>query len=431
LPRDDGDGTTSLAPFNIITTWYWAYGEDAEPVALADLRAAYFEGETYHPDVLAAFDQNGDGDLDRTELSIDTDAKEALITRRLEALGLSSPHIAAKIETYPINHSVTHGEFATRDCRTCHGADSRLAQPFELAGNIPGGGLPDFDTDPIIQTGDIIAGQDGSLLFESNVGAEGAQTYIFGYSRSQTIDLVGALAFLGTVLGATAHGGMRYIAARRRVRREPEFREVYMYTVYERLWHWLQTAVILLLVFTGLVIHRPNIFSIFSFRWVVLVHNVMAAILVVNAALAAFYHLASGEIKQFLPRPRGFFNQAIEQALFYARGIFKDEEHPFEKTPQRKLNPLQQVTYLAILNVLLPAQVITGALMWGVQRWPDIAARLGGLPFLAPLHTLVAWLFASFIVMHVYLTTTGHKPMAAIRGMMMGWDQVEAHAGTD
>jgi thiosulfate reductase cytochrome b subunit len=164
---------------------------------------------------------------------------------------------------------------------------------------------------------------------------------------------------------------------------------------------------------------------------VVLVHNVMAAILVVNAALAAFYHLASGEIKQFLPRPRGFFNQAIEQALFYARGIFKDEHHPFEKTPQRKLNPLQQVTYLVILNVLLPAQVITGAMMWGVQRWPDVAATLGGLPLLAPLHTLVAWLFASFIVMHVYLTTTGHKPMAAIRGMMMGWDQVEAHAGTD
>ncbi len=110
------------------------------------------------------------------------------------------------------------------------------------------------------------------------------------------------------------------------------------------------------------------------------VHNVLAAILVINAALSLFYHLASGEIQQFLPRPRGFFDQAIEQTLFYLRGIFKGEEHPFEKTQDRKLNPLQQMTYFGILNVLLPLQIITGILMWGVQRWPEVAARLGGLP---------------------------------------------------
>ena len=57
--------------------------------------------------------------------------------------------------------------------------------------------------------------------------------------------------------------------------------------------------------------------------------------------------------------------------------------------------------------MLLPLQIITGALMWGVQQWPQAAAWSGGLPFLAPFHSLVAWLFASFIVAHVYLTTTG------------------------
>ena len=32
----------------------------------------------------------------------------------------------------------------------------------------------------------------------------------------------------------------------------------------------------------------------------------------------------------------------------------RGEPHPFEKQPGKRLNPLQQVTYLAILNVLLP-----------------------------------------------------------------------------
>jgi len=160
----------------------------------------------------------------------------------------------------------------------------------------------------------------------------------------------------------------------------------------------------------------------------VIVHNVLAAILVINAALSLFYHLVSGEIQQYLPRPRGFFDDAIQQAKFYTRGIFKGELHPFEKTPKKKLNPLQQVTYFGILNVLLPLQIITGGLMWGAQRWPELAESLGGLPLLGPFHSLVAWMFAAFIVAHVYLTTTGPYPAAAIKAMMVGWDEVEVHS---
>jgi thiosulfate reductase cytochrome b subunit len=64
-------------------------------------------------------------------------------------------------------------------------------------------------------------------------------------------------------------------------------------------------------------------------------------------------------------------------------------------------------------------------MIWGTQRWPQISSSLGGLPFLAPFHTLIAWLFASFVIMHVYLTTTGHKPFTGIKAMMFGWESVE------
>jgi thiosulfate reductase cytochrome b subunit len=87
------------------------------------------------------------------------------------------------------------------------------------------------------------------------------------------------------------------------------------------------------------------------------------------------------------------------------------------------------VTYLAILNILLPAQVITGVLIWGLQKWPHLATSLGGLPILAPTHTLVAWAFSAFIVMHVYLTTAaGQTPGAGIKSMVSGWEDVEEHA---
>jgi hypothetical protein len=37
-------------------------------------------------------------------------------------------------------------------------------------------------------------------------------------------------------------------------------------------------------------------------------------------------------------------------------------------------------------------------------------------------------MFASFIVAHVYLTTTGPEPLGAIRAMITGWDEVEVDA---
>ena len=55
-------------------------------------------------------------------------------------------------------------------------------------------------------------------------------------------------------------------------------------------------------------------------------------ILLINAALALFYTLASGTIKRFFPDKGNFFGRHFEQAMFYSRGIFAGERHPLEKT---------------------------------------------------------------------------------------------------
>jgi len=425
LPRQGVGDEVLLAPYNVVTVWFWVSDNPStRPVRRMDLEAAWFMEDGYPIEVLAAFDANDDGSLNQSELVIDTPEKQVVIAARLEALGLQNPRIIGEIYPYSINHNVASGAWAINDCETCHTAGSRLTQAIQLAAYTPAGVTPEFISDGhAVTAGVVYVDDDGRLYFQPDSG----ERYVFGQDRVGWVDWFGGLLFLGALAAIAGHSGMRVWGARRTGKRAAsEINRIYMYQAYERLWHWLQTIVIVLLLFTGLIIHRPDMFGIFSFRGMVTTHNVLAVLLALNAFLSLFYHLASGEIKQFLPRPRGFFDDAIIQARYYLQGIFKHEAHPFEKTAQRKMNPLQQATYFAILNVLLPLQGLTGILMWGVQRWPQLAAALGGLPFLAPFHSLVAWMFAAFIAAHVYLTTTGgSKPLDSIKAMVTGWEDIE------
>jgi Ni/Fe-hydrogenase b-type cytochrome subunit len=429
LQRENVDGRASLTTYNLISAWYWVYDDangNPRPVRLADLEAVYLQNGAYSPETVAAFDSDGDGKLTSIELRIDNEGKQGFVASALSALGLQNPRIEGQIQPYSINHNVVRGAATIKDCETCHTADSRVTAPMKLAAYAPGGVTPAFVTDTNVRVDGLVqVAEDGSLHYQPQ--NEARDVYVFGHDRVDWVDWLGAAAFAGAVLGVAGHGTFRYINWLKRPKHLPATKRVHMYEAYERFWHWLQTVTIVVLLLTGLVIHRPDVFGAFSFRYMVTVHNVMAAILVINALLSLFWHLTTGEVRQYIPRPRGFFDDTIVQIKFYIGGIFKGEPHPFEKRRDKKLNPLQQATYFGLLTVLLPLQIVTGALMWGVQKFPQISTWFGGLPVLAPFHSLIAWLLAAFIVGHVYLTTTGATPVEAIRAMVTGWEEVESH----
>lgn len=427
LNRTNIDGDTLLAPYNLITSFYWVYDDahgNKRPLRILDLEAVYLENGSYAADVVSAFDANSDGKLSDIELVIDNDAKLTLIRNKLIALGLGNPHIEAITQPYSINHNVAQGKDAVNDCSACHNADSRITQPIKLADFAPA--MPYFDLGNNVNgSGDFIIADDGALYYQPMPERDGM--YVFGSSRVSWVDWLGALMFVGSLMGVLGHGTMRYLAARKNPHGAAATKRVYMYDAYRRFWHWLQTVTIMILLATGVVIHRPDIFGAFSFRGMVTIHNIMAVLLGLNAALALFYHIATDRLKEFIPRPYGFFDDAILQAKYYINGIFKGEPHPFEKRPDSRMNPIQKTTYFMILNVLLPLQGLTGILMWGVQKFPAAANLFGGLPVLAPLHSLIAWLFATFILVHVYMTTTGTTPVEATRAMITGYEEVEVH----
>jgi thiosulfate reductase cytochrome b subunit len=324
----------------------------------------------------------------------------------------------------PVRHGVVR-DAARRECANCHWPGALARATLSLGTQFGDSSMP------LVGLGSqslTLETQDGELIARATPDSTGF--YLLGADQVTWADRLGMLIASGTLAGVLLHGLARYLAFRRRGPAKAPHQRVYIYGVYERFWHWLQATAILGLLITGAAIHKPYLFSYLSFPYMVELHNLLGLILLINAALAAFYHLASGEVKQYLPGTSDLFGRMFVQARYYVQGIFRGEPHPFAKDKEHKLNPLQQITYFGLLNTLLPAQIVTGILIWGAQRWPELSASLGGLMFLAPLHSFMAWLFAAFLIMHIYLTTTsGPRPLSGIQAMLEGWEDLESSEG--
>ncbi len=414
------------APYNLVTTFEWVYkknGKDVE-VSMADLKKAWMPDGKYAADIVKAFDANGDGKLTADELSLNTKDKVDLIARHLSALGLSDPHIVGVVKPYAIHHDVVQSDYALSNCQACHGTDSRIGKPMALAMSAPAGVTPAFvATDQVRDEGKVVV-ENGTLYYQPE---KDPQLYLARRDHIRWIDILGVLAFIATLVGVTVHGTLRVYFAKKYPPKHGPTKSEYLYTGAERFWHWLQMVAILGLLLTGLIIHNPDLFGGFSFRYLVLTHTVLGWILVANFVFALYYFLASDYFKQFVPRPQGFFTQMLMQARFYVWGIFRGEPHPFKKTFWDKLNPLQRMAYFGLIVVLLPIQMVTGIWIWAVRVWPAAATLLGKatMVWVVGAHTLDAWLIASFVVGHVYLTTTGSHPLEYIEAMITGWEDVE------
>jgi thiosulfate reductase cytochrome b subunit len=425
--RTEADGARRLAPVNVVSRWRWVTGPDRSEVPYATVVRAFREGEGYAPGVLAALDTDRDGRLSEGELRLDTPAKVEAIKARLMALGVKEPTIDGVMEPHPLSHGVAGRDRALRDCDACHGSESRLSGDYALATYLPGGAppRPPEGGGKAELSGAVVPAGEG-LAFRRDPGGLPGGLHVLGRSRQATTNTIGFLAFLLVFAGVVLHGAIR-LALRSRALPAPieqRLEPVYAFGRYERIWHWTMALSGICLIVTGLEIHTGGWRWPFSLSTAVAVHNAFAVVLIANATLSLFHHLTTAAIRSFLPEPHGLMARILEHLEYQTRGIFHGGPHPSQPAGQ-KLNPLQQLTYLGLLNLLFPFQIVTGVLIWSVGHWPSVAGALGGLSVIAPLHNLGAWLFLSFFTLHAYLVTTGRTFGEHLRSMTTGYRLVE------
>jgi len=198
--------------------------------------------------------------------------------------------------------------------------------------------------------------------------------------------------------------------------------QIYLYTRYERFWHWLQSLLIVVLLVTGFEVNGA--YSWLGFETAVNLHNYAGLTWLIAFAFFVFWVFTTGEWRQYVPTTR----KMLEVIRYYIYGIFKGESHPVPKRKEAKHNPLQRLTYLSLAAFLLPLQMITGFVYWGYNSWADWGLQGWSLGILAAIHLLGAFAILTFLIIHLYMTTTGHKVTAHVRAMITGWEEVEEGA---
>ncbi len=196
-------------------------------------------------------------------------------------------------------------------------------------------------------------------------------------------------------------------------------RQVLIYTRFERFWHWTQMAPIVTLLITGFGVHGFH--SLLDFDDAVTVHTLTAVALGMLWVFAIFWHLTTGTWRHYVPTLNGLW----KVARFYAWGIFRGERHPYRKAYWRKHNPLQALAYLGLKLALFPAIWISGIAYLVYPVWQGLPRASEALSWIALAHTATAYLILAFIIIHIYLLTTGHSFREHVMPMFTGFDAVD------
>ncbi len=199
-------------------------------------------------------------------------------------------------------------------------------------------------------------------------------------------------------------------------------KKVYVYQGFERFWHWNQALLIFILAITGFEIHSS--YKLLGFETAVEIHNKAAWGFIILIIFAIFWHFTTGEWKQYIPTTKNL----MAQAQFYLLGIFKNAPHPTQKTLLSKLNPLQRLVYLGLKLLVIPVMVISG-LLFMFYRYPHGTQiemiNIDNLEIIALIHTAGAFAVMAFVLVHLYLITTGHTITSNLKAMITGWEDLD------
>ena len=155
-----------------------------------------------------------------------------------------------------------------------------------------------------------------------------------------------------------------------------------------------------------LKIYRQAEIGIFLFAW----------IFVLNGAIYLGYGIATGQLKfRIIP--------TVDQMRHFGASLWQHLTFNFpEGAEAKRYNVLQKVTYLVVIVILIPLQVLAGLTMSpGMNAFaPFLLDLFGGRQSARTVHFVIAGLFVLFVVVHVVMVIVSGLSNN-MRAMVTGW----------
>jgi thiosulfate reductase cytochrome b subunit len=202
-------------------------------------------------------------------------------------------------------------------------------------------------------------------------------------------------------------------------------KQLYLYPLWIRLWHWTNVLLFIVLIISGTSLHFANGFL--TFETAMLVHNLAGIMLILVWLIFVIGNFVSENGKHYRIKFKGLISGLIKQSYYYAIGIFKGDAHPFHVSTEMKFNSLQQLSYIGVMYGLMPILILTGLFFLFPAYLPEKLLGIDSFWVIAIAHLVVAYLLILFMVVHIYIITTGETVFSNLQAMLTGWHKEKGY----
>jgi thiosulfate reductase cytochrome b subunit len=174
---------------------------------------------------------------------------------------------------------------------------------------------------------------------------------------------------------------------------------------------------------TGIQLRAPDVEIFSGYRIAVVVHKATGFVMVAFFLFWLAYTLVSRRArKQYVARFSDLTG-LMKQGQYYAFGVFRGWKNPFSATAEAKFNPLQKVSYISIQFIFTPIIGVTGIFFSNILFFTGAIKSIGGIRSLDAIHVVVAYVFAAYLFVHVYMATVGRTPLVHTKAMFTGYEE--------
>lgn len=277
-----------------------------------------------------------------------------------------------------IAHQVMPKDSAVRKCEACHSENSVLLT----------GLYKDLET-----TETLHGGAYNSVMLKNS--------YVIGAVGNHILNQVSVIIFFLVLAGILIHVLLRLFLHKKSIK---SF-QINPTPLGIRIWHWINEIGFILLIITGLSLHYPDAsYAVIGFGQAVTLHNILGMIVAIGFVFYVMVNRFSHNNRFYkLQRKQGMRNLGI-QFRFYLIGVFKKNDVPFPENKSRKFNPLQKVSYVMMMKVVMPLLVFSGLMLLFPNKITFHVFNLNGLYFVALIHMITGYFSSVFIAIHIYFS---------------------------